>query len=188
MHRSFVVFLGAALLATACAESQPAAPPPATAAAAPAGAAPDASPAPAEPATEAPAPAESAAAAGGGAGVNWAAMSKEQRKEYMKTVVMPQMKETFLAFNADRYKAMNCITCHGEGATEGKFNMPNPKLPRLPNSPEGFQRLMASKPAVMQFMATKVKPQMAQLLNLPEFTPETRKGFGCFACHQKEGQ
>jgi hypothetical protein len=173
MRRSFIVILGAALSAVTCAESQPAAPPPATPAAA--------QPAPAP--TETPAPTEAAAPP-----VNWAAMSKEQRKDYMKTVVAPQMKQTFLAFNGDRYKTMNCVTCHGEGATDGKFTMPNPRLPKLPNSPDGFQKLMASKPEIMQFMATKVKPQMAQLLGMPEFTPENKSGFGCFACHTKEAQ
>jgi len=173
MRRSFIVILGAALSAVTCAESQPAAPPPATPAAA--------QPAPAP--TETPAPTEAAAPP-----VNWAAMSKEQRKDYMKTVVAPQMKQTFLAFNGDRYKTMNCVTCHGEGATDGKFTMPNPRLPKLPNSPDGFQKLMAAKPEIMQFMATKVKPQVAQLLGMPEFTPENKNGFGCFACHTKEAQ
>jgi hypothetical protein len=118
----------------------------------------------------------------------WASMSKDQRKDYMKTAVMPQMKQTFSAFNADRYKAMGCVTCHGEGAMEGKFTMPNPKLPKLPASPAGFQKLMSEKPAVMQFMAMQVKPQMAHLLGMPEFTPESKTGFGCFQCHTKEGQ
>jgi len=179
MRRSFVVILGAALSAVACAESQPSAPPPATPAAA-GSAAPTA--------TEAPPPAADASPAAPDGAVNWAAMSKEQRKDYMKTVVMPQMKQTFIAFNPDRYRGLNCVTCHGEGATDGKFNMPNPRLPKLPNSPEGFQKLMAAKPEIMQFMATRVKPQMAQLLGLPEFTPENKTGFGCFACHTKEGQ
>lgn len=178
MRRSFIVILGAALSAMTCAESQPAAPPPATPA--------TAQPAPAP--TEAPAPAAAPAAAEPAGAINWATMSKEQRKDYMKTVVMPQMKQTFLAFNGDRYRTMTCVTCHGEGATDGRFTMPNPKLPKLPNSPDGFQKLMAAKPEIMQFMATKVKPQMAQLLGMPEFTPENKNGFGCFACHTKEAQ
>lgn len=190
MRRSFFLILGAALSAVTCAESQSAAPPPATAAAAAPTPAPEPSPTPAPAATEAPTPAptQNATSGSGAPAVNWAAMSKEQRKDYMKTVVMPQMKQTFIAFNGDRYKSMNCITCHGEGAMDGKFTMPNPKLPKLPNSPDGFQKLMTAKPAVMQFMAMKVKPQMAQLLGMPEFTPENKSGFGCFACHQKEGQ
>jgi hypothetical protein len=101
---------------------------------------------------------------------------------------VPQMKQTFVAFNSDRYKSMNCLTCHGDGALQGKFTMPNPRLPKLPATPDGFQKLMAEKPAIVQFMATKVKPQMAHLLGMPEFTPQTKTGFGCFQCHTKEAQ
>jgi len=191
MRRSFILILGAALSAATCAEQQAATPPPATPATMPGAVAPEpaGSPTPAAPA--------SAAAAGagptqspptGGPPAPWESMSKDQRKEYMKTAVMPQMKETFVAFNADRYKAMTCVTCHGDGAADGKFNMPNPKLPKLPASPAGFQKLMSEKPAVMQFMAMKVKPQMAHLLGMPEFTPESKTGFGCFQCHTKEAQ
>ena len=190
MRRSSIVIFGAALSAMACAESQPSAPPPATAAAAPAAPAPApaASPAAAPPSTPAVPPADTAATESSGPTVNWAAMSKDQRKEYMKTVVMPQMKQTFSSFNGDRYKSMTCFTCHGDGVAQGKFTMPNPKLPKLPATPEGFQKLMSDKPAIMQFMATKVKPQMAHLLGMPEFTPQTKTGFGCFQCHTKEGQ
>jgi hypothetical protein len=129
-----------------------------------------------------------AAAAGPGAVVGppqvaWATMNLEQRKEYMKAVVLPKMKETFGAFDSVRYEKMNCATCHGDGATDGTFRMPNPKLPKLPNSPEGFKKLMADKPAMSQFMMTKVKPIMAQLLGLPEFNMETKTGFGCMECH-----
>jgi hypothetical protein len=192
MRSSFILILGAALAAATCAETQPTTPPPATAAAPPPSApapAPEVSPAPAAPAaatTPGAGPTESAP--GGGPPMPWASMTKDQRKDYMKTTVMPQMKQTFIAFNADRYKAMNCVTCHGDGVADGKFTMPNPKLPKLPASPAGFQKLMSDKPAVMQFMATKVKPQMAHLLGMPEFTPESKSGFGCFQCHTKEGQ
>ncbi len=190
MRKSTVMIFAVTLSATGCAASQPAAPPPATAAAAPAGPAPApaASPAAAPAATAAPAPADSAPKESSGPTINWAAMSKEQRKDYMKSVVMPQMKETFAGFNADRYRSMTCLTCHGDGVMQGKFTMPNPKLPKLPATPDGFQKLMSEKPAMMQFMATKVKPQMAHLLGMPEFTPQTKTGFGCFQCHTKEGQ
>lgn len=187
MGRSSMVIFGAALSAMTCAASQPSTPPPATAAAAPAPA-PAASPAPAPAPAPIATPAETAPATSGESTVDWAAMSKDQRKQYMKTVVMPQMKQTFAAFNGDRYKSMTCLTCHGDGVMQGKFTMPNPKLPKLPSTPEGFQKLMSEKPAVMQFMATKVKPQMAHLLGMPEFTPQTKTGFGCFQCHTKEGQ
>jgi hypothetical protein len=161
---TLVTFALAALLAAGCAESQPAAPPPAAGT---------------------PGAAPAAASVVGPPQVAWEAMSKDQRKEYMKAVVMPRMKETFVAFAADHYAQMNCMTCHGDGAADGTFKMPNPKLPALPTTPDGFKKLMADKPQVTQFMATKVKPHMAQLLGMEEFTPEHPSGFGCYQCHTK---
>ena len=160
------IWVAAALvaLAAACAESQPAAPPPSAAS-------PGGTPA--------------AGSVVGPPQVAWAAMSKDQRKAYMKAVVMPKMKETFVGFAADHYAQMSCATCHGDGATDGTFKMPNPKLPALPTTPDGFKKLMGDKPQVTQFMATKVKPQMAELLGLEEFTPEHQSGFGCYQCHTK---
>jgi hypothetical protein len=193
MRSRLILILGAALSAATCAETQTAAPPPASAAATPPPAAPTptpaASPAPASPASAAaPGAGPTESAPSGGPPAPWATMTKDQRKDYMKTVVMPEMKQTFIAFNADRYKSMNCVTCHGDGVSDGKFTMPNPKLPKLPASPAGFQKLMSEKPAIMQFMAMKVKPQMAHLLGMAEFTPESKSGFGCFQCHTKEAQ
>jgi len=115
--------------------------------------------------------------------VAWAAMTKDQKKEFMKAVVAPKAKEMFLAFDSSRYANFSCATCHGDGANDGSFKMPNPKLPVLPNSPEGFRKLMADKPTMMEFMSKQVKPTMAQLLGEPEFNPETKTGFGCMECH-----
>src|SRR6185295_12130849 len=64
--------------------------------------------------------------------VAWDAMTFEQRKAYMKATVFPKAKELFVAFDPVRYKEFSCATCHGDGATDGKFKMPNPKLPKLP--------------------------------------------------------
>ena len=128
----------------------------------------------------APAPATGAAA---GKDVAWADMVKEQRIEYMKTVVLPRMKTAFTQFSPDRFDKMNCVTCHGDGATDGSFKMPNPKLPVLPNTPEGFKQLAGERPAVMAFMKSEVKPRMAAMLGMPEWTPESHRGFGCGACH-----
>jgi hypothetical protein len=115
--------------------------------------------------------------------VAWASMTKDQKKEFMKAVVAPKMKELFLAFDSSRYSNFSCVTCHGDSANDGSFKMPNPKLPVLPNNPEGFKRLMSDKPMMMEFMGKQVKPTMAQLLGQPEFNPETRTGFGCMECH-----
>jgi len=110
-------------------------------------------------------------------------MNKDQRLEYMKSVVAPRMKQVFVNFSPDRFGKMNCVTCHGDSATEGTFKMPNPKLPKLPTSPDGFKALAAERPAVMEFMKNEVKPKMAALLGMPEYTPETKSGFGCMECH-----
>jgi len=115
--------------------------------------------------------------------IAWSAMSKDQKKAFMKAVVAPKAKEMFLAFDSSRYANFSCATCHGDSANDGSFKMPNPRLPVLPNSPDGFKRLMADKPTAMEFMSKQVKPTMAQLLGQPEFNPETRTGFGCMECH-----
>ena len=113
----------------------------------------------------------------------WAEMNKDQRIEYMKSTVLPRMKQAFTNFSPDRYGKMNCVTCHGDSAADGSFKMPNPKLPKLPTTPDGFKQLAADKPAVMEFMKNEVKPRMAAMLGVPEFNPETKTGFGCMECH-----
>src|SRR5262249_6221839 len=124
-----VAILGTALALTSCGGSQP---PPG----APSGGA---------------ATAPSAAAPAGPA-VAWKDMNKEQRVDYMKRVVLPKMKDAFVAFDAKRYADMNCATCHGDGVKDGTFKMPNPKLPKLPADEAGFKKLSESKPEAMKFM------------------------------------
>lgn len=115
--------------------------------------------------------------------VGWADMNKDQRIDYMKSVVLPRMKVAFTSFNPDRYSGMNCVTCHGDSAADGSFKMPNPRLPKLPATPEGFKLLAEEKPAVMEFMKNEVKPKMASMLGVPDWNPETKSGFGCMECH-----
>lgn len=153
-RRSVVLAGCVAIGVVACAETTPSTPPPATAA----------NPTAAKE-------------------VAWADMVKEQRIDYMKSVVLPRMKQAFTQFSPDRYSKMNCVTCHGDGAADGSFKMPNPRLPVLPNSSDGFKQLAADKPAVMDFMKNEVKPKMAAMLGMPEWTPDTKGGFGCGACH-----
>ena len=112
-----------AVSAVACAETTASAPAPATATAA------------------------TPAAAGAAKEIAWADMNKNQRLEYMKSVVAPRMKQVFVNFSPDRFGKMNCMTCHGDSATEGTFKMPNPKLPKLPTSPDGFKALAAERPS-----------------------------------------
>jgi hypothetical protein len=137
-----------------------------------------------------PAPAPDAAAAAPPARtIDWEHMSKADRKKYMKTTVLPEMKKLFIAFDAKAYKKMNCTTCHGDGASDGKFKMPNPKLPKLPQptSRDDFLELQKKKPEIVKFMSTVVKPKVAELLGLPQWAPATPTGFGCYHCHTKVG-
>ncbi len=117
-------------------------------------------------------------------------MTHEQRVAFMKNTVVPTMKSTFQQFDAKRFGEFNCKTCHGSGATDGTFKMPSPDLPRLP-PPEKFMDF-AKDPAHapwVEFMAQKVKPQMALLLKEKEFDPATNTGeFSCHACHMTVGE
>lgn len=145
------------------------------------------------PKSEAPAPAAAGETATeepvvGPPDVAWKDMTKEQRGKFMAKVVMPKMKELFVSFDPKTFAEVNCKTCHGDGAVDKTFKMPNPDIEPLPTTPEGFEALSKEKPEVVKFMATQVKPQMAALLGLEEFDPANPKEgtFGCYACHTTE--
>lgn len=109
----------------------------------------------------------------------WGGMTHDQKRDYMKVTVMPKMAAEFKAFDADEFGQMNCATCHGPTAKEGKFEMPNAALPKL--SPDGkWDKL---DPKAVAFMKTKVVPEMATLLDAKPYDPATKQGFGCFGCH-----
>ena len=120
--------------------------------------------------------------------IDWEKMNQDQRKKYMKATVLPEMKKLFVGFDKKKYKSMTCLTCHGEKAVENKFKMPTAELPKLPapTDRQGFMALMQKKPEAAKFMGTQVKPAMANLLNLDEWTPTNPKGFGCYGCHTTE--
>ena len=120
---------------------------------------------------------------------DWEKMNLAERKKYMKATVLPEMKKLFVAYDEKKYKDMTCQTCHGDKATQIKFRMPNPMLPKLPQPTDraGFMALQQKKPEATNFMGTEVKPKLAALLGLPEAGPTNPKGFGCYDCHTKEG-
>ena len=134
--------------------------------------------------------AEGTAAAAPATKIDWEHMSAADKKKYMKTTVLPAMKPLFQTYDAKTFKKFTCATCHGEGATNGKFKMPNEKLPKLPQPTNraGFMALQQKKPDAVKFMGTVVKPKMAELLGLPEWTPQNPSptAFGCYQCHTKE--
>jgi hypothetical protein len=136
-----------------------------------------------------PSPASSGVAPGGAAADNapppsgkWNEMNRDQRMAYMKKVVMPKMKEIFVSFDAKEFDHFTCMTCHGGGAKDGSFKMPNPELPKL-NPEGGFKKHLDKDPAMTKFMMTKVLPEMAQLLHTEPYDQQKKIGFGCFGCH-----
>ena len=116
----------------------------------------------------------------------WKDMNADQRQTYMKDVVMPKAKATFVAFDP-KYQAMDCKTCHGDGADDGSFEMPNSKIKALPNTPEAFMAWIgkdADAARYTEFMVAKVEPLMGELLQKTVFDPKTGTGeLSCEACH-----
>jgi len=125
------------------------------------------------------APSASATATG------WDAKSKDDKLNVMKTVVMPKMGELFKAHDGKKYKEIKCTLCHGPGIKEGKFDMPNPLLPKL-DPKDGFKKHMDKNAAVTKFMMEKVVPEMAAAIGEAPFDPKTKTGFGCGNCHLME--
>jgi len=117
-------------------------------------------------------------------------MNLDERTEFMKTVVLPKTKELFVAFDP-KFDKMNCETCHGDGAKDGTWKMPNPKIKPLPATEEAFMAWIQKEPDEAkwtQFMAEKLEPEMGKLLQLSVFDPKTKTGeFSCHNCHTSEG-
>jgi hypothetical protein len=161
---------------------------PASASAAPgasAAVAPSAAPAPSASAA-APEASASAAAAGAPGPGQWDTWSKDQKMAYMKSAVMPKMGGLFHDFDAKRFAEPRCTLCHGNAAKAGNFKMPNPELPKLDITPEGFKALQAKKADMVEFMMKKVEVETAHLIGEEPFDPQTKKGFGCLNCHTKK--
>ena len=122
--------------------------------------------------------------------VAWKDMTKQQKGRYMHHVVMPKMKDVFVAFDAEKFAKPNCNTCHGKNPKEHGFKMPSPDLPQLPASEKEFmETVMKDKPEMVKFMSGKVTPMMADLLGLKAFDPKAPDpaAFGCHACHTLKG-
>jgi hypothetical protein len=105
----------------------------------------------------------------------------------MKTVVFPAMKTHFQEFDAKEFKDFTCVTCHGAGAKEGKFKMPNAKLPKL-DPKDDFAKHKKKEAKTLAFMMEKVAPEMTKLLEVEPYDPKTNQGFGCFNCHTMAGK
>jgi hypothetical protein len=124
-------------------------------------------------------------------GMKFDDMNHEQRLSFMKNTVMPRMKELFQAFDAAEFAEFDCKTCHGSGAEDGSFEMPTPDIEVLPGSEEAFMEYAKESDHArwIKFMGEQVKPEMAKLLQEPEYDPATGQGeFSCGNCHTFEGQ
>lgn len=111
--------------------------------------------------------------------LDWAGMNKEQRKELMKTVVLPKMRPLLEGFDSKEFPKVTCITCHGQQVKQGKFEMPNPHLPKL----KPANNFAAHKKRWVTFMSDKVVPAMVEALGVTRWSPENKKGFSCMNCH-----
>jgi hypothetical protein len=103
----------------------------------------------------------------------WQTLSFEERKRFMRELVMPTMKPLFTEFDSDRFASVKCSTCHGSGATAGTFTMPSSDLPALggSNAPTPDER----QARTIEFMRSVVKPKIAELLGEPSLR--------CNNCH-----
>ncbi len=114
--------------------------------------------------------------------VDWAKMDRRARIDYMKKVVVPTMGPLFKAYDSDEFGRINCLTCHGDGAIEGTYEMPNPELPQL-DFGSGYAEYKAQHAQVIAFMTDTVKPKMAELLGKEVWSRDNQDGFGCQSCH-----
>jgi hypothetical protein len=109
-------------------------------------------------------------------------LDQDQRIAFMKQKVMPAMKPLFQNHDPKDFAEFGCVTCHGDQAKEGHFDMPNPKLPKL-----NFNDMSKFKKEDLEWMGKEIEPTMGKVLNLPLYSKDNPKGFGCLACHTLEG-
>lgn len=123
--------------------------------------------------------------------VAWKDLTFDQKRAYMKTAVVPAMKPIFQAFDAKKFKKVDCTTCHGVDGPDQKYKMPSDATRPLPNTKEAFEAKLKAEPTWpkwTEFMAQKVEPAMGKLLDVPVFDPKkpVEGAFSCGNCHKLE--
>jgi hypothetical protein len=119
----------------------------------------------------------------------WEEMSFEDKKSWMALEVMPRVAPLFEAYDGERFAGFGCEGCHGEGAQDRNYEMPNSGIFTLhaSGSQEQLHMVNEMRPMV-NFMFQDVVPTMRTLLGEEEFDSESGEGFGCFACHPNGGE
>jgi hypothetical protein len=118
-----------------------------------------------------------------GEGVPWVDKTRDERKAYMTSVVLPTMKAKFIELDPVLYQDMSCSTCHQDPMNDN-FDMPNPDLPQFDFA--DFPSPDSEDPDIARyatFMTDHVAPTMTDLLGYEPFDFETGEGFGCMNCH-----
>jgi len=130
-------------------------------------------------------PAEAADKPVEGGTKTWKDMDKKERSAFMKKVVLPKAKKLFATI--DPKMKTTCKTCHGKGADDHTFKMPNPSIQALPATEEAFTAWIKKNPDEgkwAKFMGEQFTPAMAEALGKKAFDPQTKTGdFSCTACH-----
>lgn len=117
---------------------------------------------------------------------SWEEMVFSERRAYMATAVMPQMKSLFQAFDPLRYEDFSCETCHGPDPAGSNFEMPSAHILKLhPTGSPEQEAMVESQREMVTFMYQKVVPTMTELLDAEPWSDETKSGFGCFGCHTR---
>jgi hypothetical protein len=118
-----------------------------------------------------------------GATKTWDEMAEDERMTHMKTVVAPRMKSMFQEFDGERFADFSCETCHGPGAAEETYALPNPELPQLDES-KYYKKHREATPEMVDFMWKEVEPTMAELLGV---THGMKGDMNCSSCHVVKG-
>lgn len=106
----------------------------------------------------------------------WDDMSIEQRAQFMRELVLPTVAPMFHDFDAQRFAAVSCKTCHGSGAQTRDFAMPSPDVPALDS--EALKNPSEELKPIVEFMRNVLKPAVSNLLGKRDTA-----ALKCGACH-----
>ena len=116
-----------------------------------------------------------AASADPGSVLPWERMTPRQKQDYMRSTVMPTMRELFVRFDPHRYPKMGCSPCHTRSSGTPDYRMPNDDLLLDPSTCEPGPGADPSAIAMNRFMLEEVGPTMGRLLGKPFNS--------CYWCH-----